>query len=258
MLRMPLVTSTPSAVTPALALALAGLTCSSTGCPAKVPTPETEAQAGRNPAGVPVTDDADPRVVRDSDDLYISEDAPRPPASGPALGSGRPDTTNGVCKLFSPKLPEPACCPFETGFDAERVKQLCGHALYMGESLHQSCGYYFLHDETGGFPVALRGSKLTGGDMAEVVGTHDLRMAKTTQNPDFKSTPVPGVEGAMWSEASGIHWAFVPGWSTVRMVSWTDDACSIDAMPEVLKLMAGAKEVPVHAPRPGLIPVARE
>src|SRR5690606_1100534 len=101
------------------------------GCPAKVPTPESQAQAGHSPAGVPVTDANDPRVIRDGDDLSAAEDAPRKPPPGPALGSGKPDTSNGVCKLYSPKLPQPECCPFETGFDAEKIKQLCGHALYM-------------------------------------------------------------------------------------------------------------------------------
>jgi hypothetical protein len=243
---------TPLAVS---TLVVLGLTL---GCPAKVPTPESEAQAGNNPPGVPVTDENDPRVVRDSDDLYATEDAPRPPKSTAALGSGKPDTTNGECKLFSPKLPEPKCCPFETGFDAEQVRKLCGHALYMGESLHQSCGFYFMHDPAGGYPVALRASKINRGSVSEAVEAHDLRMAKASQRQDFASTPVPGVEGAMWSEHDGMHWAFLPGWTSVRLVSWTDDACPIEAMPEVLKLMVGAKEVPPHAPRPGLIPVARE
>lgn len=228
------------------------------GCPAKVPTPQSEAQAGRSPAGVPVTAEDDPRVVRDSDDLYAVEDAPRPPASTPELGSGRPDTTNGVCKLFAPKLPEPQCCPQETGFDAEKVKQLCGHALYMGESLQGSCGYYFLHDPSGGFPVALRASKLNLASVSEATESHDQRLAHTLKLPDFHSTAVPGVEGAMWSRHDGVNWAFIPGWSMVRLVSWTDDACPREAMPEVLKLMVEAKEVPPHAPRPGLVPIARQ
>lgn len=244
------------AAVPLVALALS--MSFSLGCPAKVPTPESEAQAGKHPAGVPVTAEDDPRVVRDSEDLYAAEDAPNQPRPAPALGSGKPDTSNGECKLFSPKLPEPKCCPFETGFDAEQVRKLCGHALYMGESLQQSCGYYYLPDESGGIPVALRASKITSESVAEAVASHDARMAKTFKKPDFKSTPVPGVEGAMWSEQDDVHWAFVPGWGSVRLVSWTSDACPIEAMPEVLKIMANAKEVPPHAPRPGLIPVARQ
>src|SRR5690606_37368546 len=115
----------------------------------------------------------------------------------------------------------------------EKIRQLCGHALYMGESLQHSCGYYFLHDQTGGFPVALRASKLNRESVSEAATDHDTRMAHVLKQPQFASTPVPGVEGAMWSQHDGVHWAFVPGWSMVRLVSWTDDACPIDVMPEV-------------------------
>jgi len=230
----------------------------SLGCPAQAPTPEGASAGVGAPPGVSVVVEDDPRLVRDSDDLYVAESAPNPPAPAPALGAGRPDTSNGECKLFSPKLPQPECCPRETGFDAERVKQLCGHALYMGESLYQSCGYYYLPNMDGSFPVALRGSRLKRETVEQAAEVHDLRMAHTLGRPDFASTPVPGVEGAMWSSHEGVHWAFVPGWSMVRMLSWTDDACPIEAMPAVLKLMAEAKEVAAEAPRPGLVPLARQ
>lgn len=243
---------TPLAVSTFVALGLL------LGCPAKVPTPESEAQASGNPSGVPVTAEDDPRVVRDGEDLYAAEDAPTQAPPPPAPGSGRPDTSNGECKLFAPKLPEPKCCPFETGFDAEQVRKLCGHALYMGESVQQSCGYHYLPDASGGVPVALRASKVNRESVADAVRSHDARMAKTFQRPDFASTPVPGVEGAMWSDHDGVHWAFLPGWKSVRLVSWTADACPIEKMPEVLQLMVEAKEPPPDAPRPGLIPIARQ
>jgi hypothetical protein len=227
------------------------------GCPAKAPTPETEERsAAVAPDGVPVVDEDNPRVVRDGEDMYPAESAPHPPSEGPAPGSGRPDTTNGVCKLFAPKLPEPRCCPFETGFDAERVRQICGHELYMGESIQGSCGYYFLPDSSDSLPVAIRGSKIISPDVATAVEDHDVRLARVTKNPEFASTPVPGVDGAMWSSANGIHWAFLPGWTSPRLVSWTDDACPIDKMPEVLKLMVEAGEPPPNAPRE-LTPKAR-
>lgn len=227
-------------------------------CPAKVPTPQTEAKAGPpSPEGVPVVDESDPRVVRDGEDLYALESAPRQPnADEPALGSGKPDTSNGVCKLFAPKLPEPECCPFETGFDAERIKQICGHELYMGESLQQSCGYFFLPDTQGSSPVSIRASMINQDDLAGAAADHDRRMKQLTKNPAFASTPVPGVEGAVWSTADGLHWAFVPGWKFVRLVSWADAACPIEKMPEVLALMAKATQPPPGAPRE-LLPKAR-
>jgi hypothetical protein len=228
-------------------------------CPATVSTPQAEAQSRpSSPEGVPVADENDPRVVRDGNDLYAIESAPRQPSEPEAaLGSGKPDTTNGVCKLFAPKLPEPQCCPFETGFDAEKIKQICGHQLYMGESLQQSCGYFFLPDMQGSLPVSIRASKIDGNDVAKAVADHDQRMKKITKNPEFASTPVPGVEGAQWSTAEGLHWAFLPGWKSVRLVSWADGACPLDKMPEVLALMAAAAEPPHNAPRP-LVPEARQ
>jgi hypothetical protein len=241
-----------------LPLCLGLLLCAA--CPAKVPTPTeaaAQAQPG-DPQGVPVVDQADPRIVRDGDDLYVAESAPNPPPEPPALGSGRPDETNGVCRLFAPKLPNPECCPFETGFDAERIRMLCGHQLYMGESLFHSCGYFFLPDMSGSSPVAIRVVKIARDDVPAAVADHDQRIAKITKNPSFKSSPVPGVDGAMWSAAEDLHWAFLPGWSAVRVVSWTDDACPADKMPEVLKVIMMSKEPPPNAPRLGLVPIARE
>jgi hypothetical protein len=227
-------------------------------CPTKVPTPQAEAKSERvSPEGVPVVDESDPRVVRDGEDLYALESAPRQPSEDePALGSGRPDTSNGVCKLFAPKLPDPECCPFETGFDAERIQQICGHELYMGESVQQSCGYFSLPQVQGSSPVSIRASMINQDDLAGAAADHDKRMAQITKNPAFASTPVPGVEGALWSTADGLHWAFLPGWKLVRLVSWADGACPIEKMPEVLALMAKATEPPPRAPRE-LLPKAR-
>jgi hypothetical protein len=235
-------------------LSLVGLAALCLGCPAKVPTPE---QATPNPSPVATPTD-DPRVVRDGEDLYTVESAPHPLPSDPAPGSGRPDTTNGVCQLYAPKLSDPQCCPQETGFDAERIKQICGHALYMGESLQQSCGYFFLPDTEGSAPVSLRGSRINSEDVTTAAADHDMRLARITKNPAFASTPVPGVEGALWSNADGIHWAFLPGWPNVRQISWIEDACPIAKMPEVLKLIAEAKPPPANAPRLDLVPKARQ
>jgi hypothetical protein len=228
-------------------------------CPAKVPTPEAEAKSETpSPEGVPIVDESDPRIVRDGADLYALESAPRQPsADEPGLGSGKPDTSNGVCKLFAPKLPDPECCPFETGFDAERIKQICGHELYMGESVQQSCGYFFLPDMQGSSPVSIRASMINHKDLAGAVADHDQRMKQLTKNPAFASTPVPGVEGALWSSAEGLHWAFLPGWKLVRLVSWADGACPAEKMPEVLALMAKAGEPPSGSSRE-LLPTARE
>lgn len=241
-----------SALTRSL-LASAALACvlPLAACPTKLPKRErAKAQAS--------VGEEDPRVVRDTDDLYPADKPPRPVDDGPAPGSGKPDTSNGVCRLFAPKLPEPTCCSFETGFDAEQIRELCGHDLYLGESLQNSCGYYFMPEMEGSSPVAIRVSRLIKTDVAEAAKAHDERIRFTFKLPEFSSSPVEGVEGVLASSHDGVHWAFVPGWEQVRLVSWIDEACPDAAVPKMLAIIAGAKEPPKGAERPGLVPVARE
>jgi hypothetical protein len=235
------------------------------GCPVQVPAPEKQdvvhTSAGDpTPGNVPITPADDPRVVRDTGDLYDVEDpSPTPEQAELGLGSGKPDETNGECRLYAPKLPEPHCCPFEVGFDAQAIRELCGHAIYLGESLQHSCGYFFSSAEPGATPVFMRGSKLMGvGSVAEAAKQHDERLRMALDKPEFGSTPVPGLEGAMWSGAEGLHWAFLPGWENVRQISWNDGACSDEKMAQVLKLIAEAVPPPPNAPREGLLPTARK
>jgi hypothetical protein len=232
-------------------------------CPAKVPQPQ-QGQADTTvgdptPSNVPITPADDPRVVRDTNDLYdVDEPTPLPsePEIGP--GSGAPDETNGVCRLYAPKLPNPECCPFEVGFDAEAIRELCGHAVYLGESLQLSCGYYFTSTDPGAKPVFMRGSKLLLTSVAEAAKEHDERLRMALDDPKFASTPVPGLEGAMWSGSGGLHWAFLPGWDNVRQITWNDAACPIDKMPAVLGLIREAQQPPPNAPREGMLPTARK
>lgn len=234
------------------------------GCPAQVPGPQQQdvihtSVGDPTPANVPITPADDPRVVRDTDDLY-DVDNPSPVLAEGELGrgSGTPDETNGECRLYAPELPEPRCCPFEVGFDAEAIRELCGHAVYLGESLQHSCGYFFSSADPGATPVFMRGSKLLLLSVADAAKQHDERMRMALDKPEFGSTPVPGLEGAMWSAAEGLHWAFLPGWDNVRQISWNDGACSDEAMAQVLKLIAEAKPPPPNAPREGLLPTARK
>lgn len=228
------------------------------GCPAKAPTPEDQQQAANGaPPGVPVVSEDQPGVVRDGDELYPIESAPNLPPEPAAPGSGLPDTSNGVCRLFAPKLPEPACCPTETGFDAELFQAACGLELYLGESLQHSCGYYFLPRVEGSSPRAVRLSQLRATSVEEAAKAHDERIRYRLKQPEFASTPVPGLPEARWSNLNGIYWAFLPGWEMVRLVSWEADLCSEEAMPAALKAIAGAEPPPPGAARQGLVPRAR-
>jgi hypothetical protein len=233
----------------ALVLCIAVSLCA---CPSRV-TPN-EQQSGR------VTKADDPRVVRDGTDLYVAEapSAPKPKPSAPAegLGVGKPDETNGVCRLFAPKLKKPICCGNEYGFDAERAKATCGHQLYLGEHFRASCGYYFTSPDQphtwfrGGFVPDAK-------DPKAAADSHDALFQRRAKRLDFHSQPIPGIPGGFWSEDNDLNWAFLPGWSQVRRITWRDDACDEQKIFELLKEIASAKEPPKGAEREGLIPKAR-
>lgn len=243
--------------------AILGLTALlGTACPSKIEAgpSEGEAQAG---SAREVTED-DPRVVRDTDDLYAKEDAPTQPPPQPSLGTGRPDETNGVCRLYAPKLPDPQCCPAELGFDAERFKELCGLPIYLGESMHHTCGYHFMPEPDGDGrlpnPLAVRVSKIIDPDTKTAAEEHDERIQVRLKQEGFTSEPIPGIPDAYWSSLEGLHWAFIPGegWGAPRLVTWRDGVCSDEAMQTVLAEMTSAKPPPPNAPRPSLVPQARK
>lgn len=231
------------------------------GCPAQVDPAATAAKPKPN-----VIDENDPRVVRDGEDLYPVESVQRAQErERPSItdevavpisrGTGRPDESNGVCRLYAPELADPQCCAAEIGFDADVVQRACGLELYLGESHVNSCGYYF--HRTGAEPLWFRGSFVNGATPADAARSHDTRLQRISKNPQFASEPVPGVEGALWSTHQGMRWAFLPGWDRVRLVSWTQEACSDAAVVEVLKQLMTAKQPPAGAPRLGLVPKAR-
>src|SRR5688500_13899078 len=200
------------------------------GCPSQVDV----AAARPKPAAPSVEED--PRVVRDGEDLYAADviekrqqldDAVKAEEAS-APGSGKPDESNGVCRLFAPELPKPECCKAEYGFDAQQVQEACGFELYLGESFQYSCGYYF--HKTGGLPSWFRMSFLPGATPAIAADAHDRKLRRAAKDESLKSTPVPGVEGALWSGHDGLRWAFLPGWKQVRQLSWRDRECSDEAM----------------------------
>ena len=232
----------------ALAFPLLGLL----GCPqATQPTPTQQTPP------TPPTDDK--RVVADSEDYYPADrgtpNQHLPPA---APGSGLPDDTNGKCRLFAPELPDPECCARELGFDVAAVKRACGLKLYLGESFHATCGYYFLPDVTAQGVEArwFRLSSAKGATPQEAAATHDEYTRKVSRDPDFTSVPVPGISGAYWSTQDDLHWAFLPGWSTVRQFTWQSDGCSEEGIREVLQQLITTPEVPAGSPRTSVIPGA--
>ncbi len=220
-----------------------------TGCPQQV-TPES---LDKPAAPDPVRAD-DPRVVADSGDLYPAKSAPSSDEPPRAPGSGTSDETNGVCRLFSPKQPEPVCCPENLGFDIKLIQNHCGELVYLGESMFGTCGYHFLDPQT----ESRRWYRLSAESHpspAEAAASHDkLVSTRVAKDPNFKSSPVPGVPGAMWSTYNGIHWAFLPGWPRVRKLTWRDGYCSDEGVIEVIKALVATPPVPKSAPRASLVP----
>lgn len=233
------------AVLPALALLLA--------CPQAQPT------AGDEEAAPPVPGADDPRVVVDSGDLYPGQ-APTPPpvpvASAPtsgSLGTGRSDETNGKCRLFAPELPNPECCENPLGFDAPAAQRLCGHQLYLGESFHSSCGFYFLH-EPATSPVWLRLTTVRGDTAKQAAEEHAMLLQRT--GPGVAAEPYPAVPGAYWVQQDEYRWLFLPGWKAVRLLTWKDTSCSPEGIAALAPQIAAAPEQLPGARRSGLLPVA--
>jgi len=221
-----------------------------TGCPQQV-TPESLENKASKPD--PATAD-DPRVAADTDDLYPAKSAPQPTEPDRAKGSGTPDETNGVCRLFAPKLPEPTCCPLDLGFDVPTVQKACGKLVYLGESMHSTCGYYFLDAEKND-QRWFRLSQDFGANVAEAAAAHDRLVAtRLAKDPNFKSEPVPGVPGALWSSHDGIHWAFLPGWPSVRKFTWRDESCSQEGVAKVIKALVETPPVAKTQKRSSMVP----
>jgi len=226
------------------------------GCPSATGNPYGE----QKKAPPPQAGADDPRVVEKDGDLYTqrtierAEEKSRDSDPEGGLGSGRPDETNGECRLFAPKLPQPQCCKAELGFDVETVKEACGYDIYLGESFRFSCGHYFHHD-TG--PRWMRLSKIPETTPREAAEHHDRKMQEALGEKYQGSTPVPGVEGAMWSRHEEYRWAFLPGWDNVRQLSWAAESCSDEGIKKVLAQIIAAKPAPEGAKRASLVPKAR-
>lgn len=244
---------------PAAPAHLFGLLALLAGCPADVdPTLAKPAK----PAA-PAVGEEDPRVVKDGEDLYPVQTVERAEEKrrdagdpGPGLGSGRPDESNGVCRLYAPRLPRPECCKAELGFDVETVKTTCGLDVYLGESFQGSCGYYFHQPSEPPNRSYFRMSFVAGNSPKAAADSHDRKLGE--RSPGFASTPIPGIEGAYWSGMDGVNWAFLPGWDTVRQLTWRDSICSRETIIPVIEQLVRAKQPPRNAPRLGLVPAQRK
>lgn len=234
-------------VLPVLALLLA--------CPQAQP-PGGDPDGARTPqAGAD-----DPRVVADTGDLYPGKAPSSPPAAapapaepGPSPGTGRTDETNGKCRLFAPELPNPECCGQTLGFDAEAARTLCGHQLYLGESFHSSCGFFYLR-EPATPPTWLRLTTVRGETPKQAADEHVMVLQRTAKG--VAAEPLPGVPGAFLVKNEEYRWAFLPGWKRVRLLTWKDTSCSDEGITALARQIVAAPEDVAGPRRAGLLPVA--
>jgi hypothetical protein len=229
------------------------------GCPS--PVEHKYGVAEKKPP--PAVGEDDPRVAKDGEDLYPADvveraEAKKRPTEEPETGrgSGKPDESNGVCRLYAPKLPKPECCKPEFGFDVETARQACGLEMYLGESWQQTCGYYFQKPD--GDSTWFRASFINGKTAKEAADSQANQLRTRLKADDIEVQKVPGSTDAYWMTYQGLGWAYMGGWPSVRQFAWKQDACNEDGLAQVIAKMEGAKVPPENAKRLGLVPKARE
>jgi hypothetical protein len=127
--------------------------------------------------------------------------------------------------------------------------------IYLGESFQDSCGYYFHQEDQPPTRSYVRMKFVEADSPKAAAENHDASLRGRV--PDFKSEPIPGIEGGYWSSWGGVSWAFLPGWPQVRQLTWRESLCTREQMlGEIAKIVA-AKPPPKDAPRAGLLPRRR-
>lgn len=218
-------------------------------CPQAQPPEDAAGDAPPGPGA------ADPRVVADTGDLYPGKAPSSPPADATAAapGSGRPDETNGKCRLYAPELPSPECCDETLGFDVELARTACELPVYLGESFHNSCGFFFVR-EPGTPSQWLRLTTIRGETPKQAADEHVLVLGRS--HPGAAHQPMPGVPGAFWVKQDEYRWAFLPGWKQVRLLSWKDTSCSDEGIVALAQAIVAAPETVAGPRRKGLLPAA--
>jgi hypothetical protein len=227
------------------------------GCPAQVEHRYGEMQ----PRPVAAADENDPRVIKDGEDLYPAavveraEGRTRGEASDiPGRGSGKPDESNGVCRLYAPKLADPHCCEPEFGFDAKTVLEACDVDMYLGESWHKTCGYHFHKPD--GTSTWFRASFIAA-DGARAAADSQARQLAKIPNASAQVTKVPGTKDAWWVTHEDLGWAYFGGWDKTRQFAWDTGGCSPEGVARIIAAMETATQPPPDAERLGLVPEAR-
>jgi hypothetical protein len=134
----------------------------------------------------------------------------------------------------SPRTNAPSCCESDYGFDPKLAARSCDFAEYLGESEELSCVHRFV--DRRGFLHELRITPIVGLDFEAAIALHE--------RGEFDETHVagwmPDRQDAWLSQTPTRRWALLSGWSSTRRLTWTPEACDVDAMLPVLRAMADA------------------
>lgn len=145
----------------------------------------------------------------------------------PFVGDDRDPSLRG-----SPRTDPSVCCESSYGFDPQLAARSCGLAEYLGESEELACVHRFLDQR--GLLHELRITPIIGLEFDAAIALHE--------SGEFDQTHVAGWLGsnAWLSQTPARHWALLSGWSVMRRLTWTPDACDTDAMMPVILAMADA------------------
>jgi hypothetical protein len=147
----------------------------------------------------------------------------------PFTGEDRDPSLRG-----SPRADAPSCCESDYGFDPQLAARSCGFVEYLGESEELACVHRFLDGR--GFLHELRVTPIIGLEFEAAIALHE--------SGEFDETHVAGWmperHDAWLSQTPTRRWALLSGWPSTRRLTWTPEACDVDAMLPVLHAMADA------------------
>jgi hypothetical protein len=151
------------------------------------------------------------------------------PACTPYVGGARDTTLRG-----SPRTEDARCCESDFGFDPQLVASSCGFRVYQGESEELACVHRF--EDAQGQTHEFRLTPIIDLEFEAAIALHE----RGEFDDPHTAGPSP-VQPSSWISSSETrHWAFIPGWSATRRLTWEQAACDTADMLPVLTAMIAA------------------
>jgi hypothetical protein len=186
----------------------------------------------------------DPRVVKVGDRYYPQDDVPfNAQKRDYSLPRGflASDESNSKCLIFSPEFGRARCCEMDYGLDLDLVAAACSFGTYLGEARSGGCSYSFAATDSGTDPAAhatIQTSVSAGYTPLEAANRHLDGLKFKAGRPELLPEQLSNSPSIYAAHLQGTSWAFVPGWRSIRMVTWKTAQCSTAAMLKALEAMA--------------------